>query len=61
MYLDPGFGSMIVQIFVAALAGFSFLAFALRDKIRSLFTRFTRKKQELKDDGENNEGIEHDS
>ena len=32
MYLDPGFGSMLIQLIIAALAGVSALWFAFRNK-----------------------------
>ncbi len=39
MYLDPGFGSMLIQILIAALAGFG-AAFAIfRTKIRAFFSK----------------------
>ena len=43
MYLDPGFGSMVIQIVIASLAGISIFFFTLPGKVRSLFSK---KKQE---------------
>ena len=43
MYLDPGFGGMLIQIIVAVVAAGGAIAFSLRKKIRALF---------LKDKGE---------
>jgi len=39
MYLDPGFGGMLVQILVAIVAAGGVLAFSLRRKIRKLFSK----------------------
>lgn len=37
MYLDPGFGSMVVQVVVAAIAGCGVVLYSIRRKLRSLF------------------------
>lgn len=34
MYLDPGFGSMLIQILIAAFAGISAAWFAFRNKLK---------------------------
>jgi len=39
MYLDPGFGSMFIQIIVAIIAAGGVIAFSLRKKIRALFSK----------------------
>lgn len=39
MYLDPGFGGMLVQVIVAVIAMGGILVFSLRKKIRALFTK----------------------
>ena len=39
MYLDPSFGGMLIQIVVAIVAGGGAMLFALRRKVRSLFSR----------------------
>ena len=39
MYLDPSFGSMLIQVVVAAIAGGLAFLFMIRDKIRSLFKK----------------------
>jgi len=39
MYLDPGFGGMLVQVILAIIAGGGAIVFALRKKIRALFSR----------------------
>jgi len=39
MYLDPGFGGMLVQIIVAIVAMGGILVFSLRRKIRALFSK----------------------
>jgi len=39
MYLDPGFGGMLVQVVVAIVAMGGIIAFSLRRKIRALFSK----------------------
>ena len=39
MYLDPGFGGMLVQVLVALVAAGGAMAFAMRKKICALFSR----------------------
>ena len=39
MYLDPGFGGMLVQILVAVAAAGGAIAFSLRKKIKKLFSK----------------------
>ena len=39
MYLDPGFGGMLVQILVAVVAAGGAIAFSLRKKIKKLFSK----------------------
>jgi len=39
MYLDPAFGSMLVQVLVAIAATCGVLAFSLRRKIMSFFSK----------------------
>jgi len=39
MYLDPGFGGMLVQVIVAIVAMSGILLFSLRRKIRALFSK----------------------
>ena len=39
MYLDPGFGGMLIQIIVALIAGGGAIAFAMRKKIRAFFSK----------------------
>ena len=39
MYLDPGFGGMLVQVILAIIAGGGAILFALRKKIRALFSK----------------------
>jgi hypothetical protein len=39
MYLDPGFGGMLIQIIVALAAAGGALVFATRKKLRELFSR----------------------
>jgi hypothetical protein len=37
MYLDPGFGSMIIQIVVASLAAISGVWFIFKKQVKALF------------------------
>ena len=39
MYLDPGFGGMLIQIVVAVVAAGGVIAFTMRKKIKALFSR----------------------
>jgi len=41
MYLDPGFGGMLVQVLVAIVAAGGIIVFSLRRKIRALFSTKT--------------------
>jgi len=50
MYLDPGFGGMLVQVVVAIVAMGGIIAFSLRRKISALFSK--NKKAGSMDTGE---------
>ena len=39
MYLDPGFGGMLVQLIVAIVAVGGAIIFSMRKKIKNLFTK----------------------
>lgn len=39
MYFDPGFGSMIIQVIVAALAGLGAYFYMIRSKLSAWFHR----------------------
>lgn len=39
MYLDPGFGGMLVQIIIAVVAAGGAILFAMRRKIKNLFKK----------------------
>jgi len=39
MYLDPGFGGMLVQVFVAIAAAGGIILFSLRRKLRAFFSK----------------------
>ena len=39
MYLDPGFGGMLIQIIVALVVAGGAIVFSLRKKIRALFSK----------------------
>ena len=49
MYLDPVFGSMVVQVIVLAIACGGVVLFALRKKLRLLFSK--KKKLEVNSAG----------
>ena len=51
MYLDPGFGGMLVQVLVAIVAAGGIIVFSLRRKIRALFSK-------KKETGANRETVE---
>ncbi|MDR0974381.1 MAG: hypothetical protein LBL80_01675 [Ruminococcus sp.] len=39
MYIDPGTGSIIIQMLIGGIAGIGFFGYAFRAKIKSLFTK----------------------
>jgi len=39
MYLDPGFGGMLVQVIVAIVAAGGIILFSLRRKLKALFSK----------------------
>lgn len=39
MYLDPGFGSMIIQLIVGAAAAIGVFFFAFKNKIKDFFSK----------------------
>jgi len=45
MYLDPGFGGMLLQVLVAVVAAGGIALFSLRKKIRALFSKNKNEKQ----------------
>jgi len=45
MYLDPGFGGMLVQVVVAIAAAGGVILFSLRKKLNALFSKDKNKKQ----------------
>ncbi|OGO28812.1 MAG: hypothetical protein A2136_11420 [Chloroflexi bacterium RBG_16_54_11] len=51
-YLDPGSGSFLVQLLIAAVVGAGFLIKAYWKKIKSLFTRSGSKKENGKESGQ---------
>jgi hypothetical protein len=50
MYFDPGSGSIIIQILLAALATISTLFVAFKAKIVSFFTKKKNKKKDDKNE-----------
>jgi len=51
MYLEPGFGGMLLQILVAIAAAGGVLVFSLRKKIAGLFSKNKRKVPTADDGG----------
>jgi len=49
MYLDPGFGSMVIQMLIAAIAVGGVMLFTLRQKIANFFKQ--RKRKENSEEG----------
>ncbi len=39
MYLDPGFGGMLIQILIAVVAAGGAAVFAMRKKLRAMFSK----------------------
>ena len=55
MYFDPGTGSLIVQLFLACVAGFTSFLFVFRNNVKAFFSKFKKTKkieevQEVKED-----------
>ena len=44
MYFDPGTGSLIVQLFLACVAGFTSFLFVFRNNVKAFFSKFNKKK-----------------
>jgi hypothetical protein len=47
MYLDPGFGSMIIQIVIAAIASCGVILLMMKRKIISFFTKHKDKDKDI--------------
>ena len=60
MYLDPGFGGMLVQVLVALVAAGGAVVFALRKKLRALFSKGSNKKGPASPTELNAENLEDD-
>jgi uncharacterized protein (DUF2062 family) len=54
MYLDPGFGSIVIQMLIAAFAAGGTMFFLLRQKIAAFWTEKRRIRKE-KEDAKHNE------
>ena len=50
MYFDPGTGSIIIQVLLAALATMGTFLIAFKTKIKALFSRKKAKKEDKKDE-----------
>lgn len=60
MYFDPGTGSLIVQLFLACVAGFTSFLFVFRNNVKAFFSKFKKTKkveevQEVKEDTKKND------
>lgn len=57
MYFDPGTGSLIVQLFLACVAGFTSFLFVFRNNVKAFFSKFkkTKKVEEVKEDTKKND------
>lgn len=44
MYFDPGTGSLIVQLFLACVAGFTSFLFVFRNNVKVFFSKFKKTK-----------------
>lgn len=45
MYFDPGTGSLIVQLFLACIAGFTSFLIMFKTNIKAFFSKFKKKKE----------------
>ena len=58
MYLDPGFGSMVIQVVIGVIAAGGVALYTLRQKIAKLFGRSPKEnEQEELDNNKNEKGI----
>lgn len=48
MYLDPGFGSMIIQVVIGIIAATGVALYTLRQKISKFFRRSPKEKEQEK-------------
>jgi len=55
MYLDPGFGSMVIQALVASLAAGGVMAGIFWNRIKAFFTRGKKSGELEKSEDENGE------
>ena len=60
MYLDPGFGGMLIQILVALVAAGGAIAFAMRKRIRTLFNKDVSKNEPVSPTELNAENLNDD-
>ena len=64
MYIDPGFGGMLLQIILAIIAVGGGILYSLRRKIRSLFSKNKDEKinqDSYKTTSNDDDGSDHDS
>jgi len=58
MYLDPGFGSMVIQLLLAGFAVLGTCFYFFRDKIKSLFKKNKAAEDTTASPDANDEGAE---
>jgi len=55
MYLDPGFGSMVIQMVIGLIAAGGVVLFTLRQKIAKLFGRSPKENEQEEAEKSENE------
>ena len=60
MYLDPGFGGMLLQVIVALVATGGAILFAMRKKIKTLFSKSNKENESVVSTEINKDNIEDD-
>jgi len=60
MYLDPGFGGMLIQIIVAIAAAGGAMLFAMRKKIMTMFSKDKKKDESVVPNNLNLDNLEDD-
>jgi hypothetical protein len=46
LYIDPGFGSMVIQVIIGAIAAGSAALYMFRQKVAKFFDRFKNKDEQ---------------
>ena len=61
MYLDPGFGSMVIQILIAGVATIGASLYLFRQKIKTFFTKNSSSEEPAKEANNNIEPEEKET